>query len=360
MGNPLDMLPFYDSKDTGYEITPKSATARDTSIQSHHPHYYRKYLYSAILEATARQQKSLRDLPVELITKIFEMSVMSSRSTGLALALAAPWISNMIFLARLAHVSLRTKKQISSFHSLVCASGRAGGAVRTLWISDSVEWPAETLIPDILRACQNLRALGCRLDPLQRLCDSQELFPTRLLSVQITLTEFMGVSWHSPVSKWTHLIQTTHGTVFLHNITHLRLVHHHYLFEETFPAEHFPRLTHLAMGSEKRWSRSPAEYTAHIRSFAHSLERVWKATPLQLAVLVFRPFARHYSRPHPPHLWDARELVRVARECGSNILVYTVLQQTFRESYFWDECAADGVDIWSLARKQTALLSEAT
>ncbi|KAJ6459789.1 hypothetical protein C8R47DRAFT_130568 [Mycena vitilis] len=358
----LTMLPFCCSEDIPYGIIqspPLPGSARDLSILQSHPKLYYGYLYSEILEANARQEQSLRDLPVELIAEILTMVPLSSPRSGVALALASPWISDLTIATRLAHVSLRSYQAISSFYRLVCSSDRAAGAVRTLWIPDSID-PVldESGIPAILRACTNLRALACHMEPLEPLLNSGESFPLHLLSVQFTLTEFMGMPWNSPVSKWTRLLmRTPHGPGFLSHLTHLRLVHHHYQLE-TFPAQNFPRLTHIAIGSDRAWSRDPAEYSSHIRAFAQSLEHLWTATSLQLAVLVFRVYSRHAYRPQPPRIWQARDLVRAARDCGSNILVYCVKDTAFRESKFWDECVANGDDIWTLAQKQTSLLSK--
>jgi hypothetical protein len=59
-----------------------------------------------------------------------------------------------------------------------------------------------------------------------------------------TLTEFMGMPWHSPASKWTRILRTPYCAAFFNDLTHLRFVPHHYFFDKTFPAAH-----HLAMGS---------------------------------------------------------------------------------------------------------------
>ncbi|KAJ7667454.1 hypothetical protein DFH06DRAFT_218790 [Mycena polygramma] len=361
MDHPLAMLPFCFSEDIPYGMIPNPplpGSARDMSILQSHPKLYHGYLYSEILEANTRQEQSLRDLPVELIAEILAMVPSSSPRTGVALALASPWISDLTLATRLAHVSLRSYKAISSFQRLLCSSIRAAGAVRTLWIPDSIG-PVlnESGIPAILRACTNLRALACHMEPLEPLLLSRESFPLHLLSVQFTMTEFVGMPWNSPISKWTRMMRTPHGAGLLSNLTHLRLVHHHYQLE-TFPAQNFPRLTHIAIGSERDWSRNPAEYPSHIRAFAQSLEHLWTATSLQLAVLVFRVYSRHAYRPQPPRIWQARELVRAARDYGSNILVYCVPDTAFRESKFWDECVANGDDIWTLAQKQISLLSK--
>lgn len=225
------LINYEDSEDFGHERTPKfkstSVQLQDMSILQCHPSCYHKFLYAAIIEATERQEKSLRDLPVELIARILDFVAASSRSTGLALALVSPWLADVTLPARLAHVSLRTKKRIISFHRLLRSSSRAGGAVRTLWISD-VDSLLDNMVPAILRACPNLRALGCGLAPLEYLCRAQEPFPGWLLSVQLTLTEFMSPPWQNHVHKWTRLRRAPHGAVFLQNITHLRLTHHCY------------------------------------------------------------------------------------------------------------------------------------
>ncbi|KAJ7698574.1 hypothetical protein B0H17DRAFT_323677, partial [Mycena rosella] len=54
----------------------------------------------------------------------------------------------------------------------------------------------------------------------------------------------------------------------------------------------------------------------------------------------------------PPEMWQTRELVLAARACGPNILACRAPDRQFRESMFWDECVAEGDDIWSLAQKQ--------
>ncbi|KAJ7698570.1 hypothetical protein B0H17DRAFT_1177270 [Mycena rosella] len=360
MEHSLAMLPFFYSDDYGDDIITidhnpgghRVIRDSDMAMFHAHPRYYYRFLYSEILEATGRGERSLRDLPVEIIAEILSTVASSSRNTGLALAQASPWIANATHAARLAHVTLRTSRHVFSFHSLVCSSAGAASAVRTLWIGNSIGRTAEMMIPAILAVCPNIRALACHLAPLEILCRSKEPFPPWLLSVQLELTEFMGMPWQSPVSKWTRLARTTHGTAFLHNITHLRLPSHHYLFREFFPAQYLPHLTHLAMGSERCWSRSPEEYATYLRDFSRSLEHVWIVTSLQLAVLVFRAYSRHSYHPWPPEMWQTRELVLAARACGPNILAYRAPDRHFRESMFWDECVAEGDDIWSLAQKQ--------
>ncbi|KAJ7644630.1 hypothetical protein FB45DRAFT_898349 [Roridomyces roridus] len=325
------------------------------------PIYYSSFLYDEILEANSQQEFSLKDLPVELVARILELSI--SR----ALALTSAWIAELVFPIRLAHVLLRTRKQVRSFHALVCSSDRAAGAVKTLWVCDCVWTPGEpaslpTLIADVLRACSHLDSLGCALAPLQRLCTSDEPFPSHLLSVHVTLTEQMSlrtppgpVGW---ISKWDRLQQTMHGAGFLGTITHLYLSGHHYQFGDTFPAEYLPHLTHLAVGSERDWSRQPWMYSTYIRDFARAVDsRVRRACgSFQAAVLVFRPPDRWYY--DAPLQWEPRELVRAARNCGPDgILVYCIAGgRKFRQSRFWDEAAADGEDIWSLARGQMAFL----
>ncbi|KAJ7484346.1 hypothetical protein FB451DRAFT_1363884 [Mycena latifolia] len=165
------------------------------SIFQAHPPYYRHFLYSAIVEATARDETSLRDLPAELIIKILAMAVLSSRTTGLALALTSPWIPDATLPARLAHVSLHTSRHVRSFHGLVCSSPRAAGAVRTLWIGSSIGWEGDLLIPAFLTACTDIQALVCRLGPLENLCTSKEPLPPWLLSVRLTLPEFFPRVW---------------------------------------------------------------------------------------------------------------------------------------------------------------------
>ncbi|KAJ7484373.1 hypothetical protein FB451DRAFT_82776 [Mycena latifolia] len=321
-----------------------------------HPQYYRHFLYSAIVEASARDEPSLRDLPAELITRILAMAALSCRTTGLALALTSPWTAHATLPARVAHVSLRTHRHFLSFHSLVCSSTRAAAAVRTLWIGDSIGWEGDLAISAILAACSHIQALTCNLAPLEILCRSEERFPPWLLSAQITLTEFMGMPWQSPVTKWTRLARSAHGTTFLHNLTHLRLTCHHYLFDESFPMQHLPHLTHLAISSERTWSRNPTEYATYLSAFTHYLQRLWTSTSLQLAVLVFRAPSRSIYH-QKISVWDPCELGRAVKECGSNILTYCPPQYHFRESKFWAECVVNGEDIWSLALKQKSLFS---
>ncbi|KAJ7698562.1 hypothetical protein B0H17DRAFT_1050073 [Mycena rosella] len=215
------------------------------------------------------------------------------------------------------------------------------------------------MILAILAACQNLRALACHLAPLEILRGSTEPFPPWLLSLHLELTEYMGITWHDTPTKWTRLELSTHGTAFLHNITRLRLPCH-IPFDESFPAQHLPRLTHLAMGSATQWSRSPVEYATYLRDFARFLEPVWALTSLQLAVLVFRPRSRWSFHPPPSEAWQTRELVQAARKCGPSIFACCLSDRRFRESMFWDKCVTEGEDIWTLAQKQASLFDSVT
>lgn len=342
----------------------------DVSKFHGHPTYYSHFLYRAVIDANRRQVPSLKDLPVELVTRILEFAAASpgGASTGVALARTSSWIAGLTLPVRLAHVLLRTRKQVVSFHALVSSSDRAAGAVKTLWICDCVENPGvdaplRTLLPGILRMCTNIRALGCALPPLERLCTSRKPFPAHLLSIDLTLTETMSLRQPpmGSLSKWARLEQRTQGALFLRAITHLWLSAHHYKLADSFPAEHFPHLTHLAIGSKWDWSRQPSNYPAYVREFARSVDSVRKAgaTSLQMAVLVFRPPSRHYYGS--PLGWESRALVQSARDCGSDgILVYCARgSKKFRQSRFWNKCAAAGEDIWSLALEQmTELMSE--
>ncbi|KAJ7644498.1 hypothetical protein FB45DRAFT_898076 [Roridomyces roridus] len=78
----------------------------------------------------------------------------------------------------------------------------------------------------------------------------------------------------------------------------------------------------------------------------------------QMAVLVFRPPAPGYY--NAPFEWELRDLVRAARACGSDAIFVCCIAggRKFRQSRFWNKCAVDGEDVWSLARKQMAFLSE--
>ncbi|KAJ7484348.1 hypothetical protein FB451DRAFT_1392907 [Mycena latifolia] len=348
-----------DSDDYGY-ISPQLANSisqpgapRYMSIYQAHPPYYRHFLYSAIVDATARDETSLRDLPAELIIKILAMAALSSRTTGLALALTSPWIADVTLPARLAHVSLHTSRHVRSFHGLVCSSPRAAGAVRTLWIGSSIGREEDLLIPAFLTACTDIQALVCRLGPLENLCRSKEPLPPWLLSVQLTLPEFFPRVW--PGSRTKLLNRLAGTTALLHNLTHLYLPSYQDLSPKSFPAQHLPRLAHLAMGSHQFWPRSPAEYASYFRYFAASLKHVRSLTSLQQAVLVFRPTSRgRYPRSE---VWQTRELVEAAREYDSSILACCLPHHQFRASKFWAECVADGEDVWSLAQKQASLFS---
>jgi hypothetical protein len=324
------------------------------------PHYYHNHLYSQVLAANARGEEPLRHLPSELLIPILGMAATGSCTTGVALALASPWIADVTLPARLAHVTLRTEKQVLSFKTLVYSSDRAADAVRTLWLAHGIGRTAESVMASILTACSHIRALACPLAPLEALCTSEQPFPPWFLSVHLNLLR------HSDERTWMHLANTLNGSTFLHHLTHLRISCPVSQLRESFPAQDFPRLTHLAVGSESYWSRSPDEYASYIQHFAHALGRVWESTSLQLAVLVFRAYSHHpYQGVYSRHLrpgWQARELVRTAREiCGSIILAYCAPlrpDNSFHESDFWAECAANGEDIWTLAQKQAALFAD--
>jgi hypothetical protein len=315
------------------------------------PHYYHNYLYSQVLAANARGEESLRDLPAEIITLILGMAATGSCTTGVALALASPWISDVTLPARLAHVTLRTEKQVLSFQTLVCSSDRAANAVRTLWLANGIGEAADRMMASILAACSHIRALACHLAPLEALCTAEQPFPSWLLSVQ-----HFNLPWQSLM---TCLVRTPSGSAFLHHLTHLRISCYHYHLREYFPAQHLPHLTHLAVGSMSQWSRSPDQYATYIQGFAHALEPVWNSTSLQLAVLVFRAYSHHASHGWPIPEWQTRELVLTMREvCGSKgILAYRAPDKPFRESDFWAQCVANGEDIWTLAQKQAALFA---
>ncbi|KAJ7121049.1 hypothetical protein C8R44DRAFT_787274, partial [Mycena epipterygia] len=305
----LVMLPFYDSDDFGYElITTKTKTNLKPSDA------YADFcglLYGQILEAQAQHRKSLVDLPVDLIISILVLSAASCRSTAKALALTSPWISDVSLPGRLAHVSIRTIRELSAFNELVCSSPHAAGAVRTLWIATNSPLAAEqALIPDVLRACVNLGALACKVGALEALCAVPFVWPSAR-PLQLTLLESMHTVWNGARgSHWPRILDAHHGIAFLNNLTHLHLP----LYQQEFVV--LPHLTHLALGY---WPHSgSAGYTGQIRDFARALDKL--SLRLVAAVLVlWRYYWPRINKGQFPRIpWHTREMVQTARECSTN------------------------------------------
>ncbi|KAJ7719629.1 hypothetical protein DFH07DRAFT_972848 [Mycena maculata] len=339
------ILPFHHSDDFGYEI-PIKTRSRTTS----YAHFCQITLYNQVLAAQARHDKSLIDLPTELLIHILVISAFS-RETAWTLAYASSWISDVTLAVRMEHVSIRTMRQLRSFNKLVYSSSRAAIAVRKLWIATNAGGPAEQIfIPDIVRACINLRALACQVGPLLALCSAGDPFlPSR---VQLTVMDNMhaerGVNL---VSQWSRIILSIHGIPFLQNITHLHLPCYHYAFTESFPAAHLPRLTHLAMIS-RRWH--PPEF---ILDFGRALDRL--SLRLTMVVLVLWEGRGRRNGPQflPP--WYTREMVQAARDCSenSNVVMYCP-SESHQQLKFWNATLDGGEDIWSLARRQMAMFSD--
>jgi hypothetical protein len=327
--------------------------------------FHRILLSRQIFEAQARGEPSLIDLSAELLIAILVLSASSSRGTARALAIASPWTSEVTRMARLTHVSIRTHQGLLSFKALVCSSPSAAETVQTLWISTNAGiYPERAIIPHILRACHNLTALACQIGAL----DSESWYESwpAARPPRLTLLDPMRLQRVFPGSGslWSRLQDTS--SALLRNLTHLHLARYHRQLEEYFPVAHLPNLTHLAMGSDPSWSASysPAEYCEKIRSFARALEQLRLHLSLAEAVLVLWAF-RAARKAFVPILtqWDARELIQAARECSgpghgrARITIYCA-SASHRELKFWEESAAAGEDIWSLARKQMGSFSE--
>ncbi|KAJ7130766.1 hypothetical protein C8R43DRAFT_1133851 [Mycena crocata] len=342
-----EILPFHDANDVEYVSgkTPKPVHSTPRFL-----YFCRFTLYQQILEAQARQEKSLADLPTELLISILSISAASSRKASRTLALTSPWISDITLPIRLEHISIRTVRQLTSFNDLVCTSPRAADAVRTLWLGFS--HAERTFIPDTLRACRNLRAFSCQLVALESLCAAMWPQAPRTL----TLLDAMQERWPEPDNPmWVRILHSPHGPPLLHTLTHLHLVEFHPALDEFFPAAHLPCLTHFAMGSEKNvpWAHVGPGYDSFISSFARDIRPL--SLRLEAAVLVLWPFARHWElRKGPLEPWHTPELVRLARE--ADIMIYCVANGAHEElkyhQTFWEEAVNGGDDIWSLARKQ--------
>ncbi|KAJ7619047.1 hypothetical protein B0H17DRAFT_1219769 [Mycena rosella] len=341
----LEIFPFHHSDDFGYEIVERRASPRA-----------RCSLYEQVLEAQARQERSFLDLPVDLIISI--LAIAASRSTGITLALTSSWIADVTLTARLAHISIRTVRALESFHHHVCSSLRAAGAVQTLWILTNAGSHRErTLIPDVLRACVNLRAVACQVSALEDLSSAEDPFPQSLGPFRLTLMENMRHPYAgSPGSNWGRILSDHHGTSVLHNLTHLHLAQYHEL-DTHFPAAHLPRLTHLAMGKFQTWIGGPyfPALVRRVSDFAEELDQL--SLQLAMAVLVFWPHKnvtrKSTQRGQSPQPWPVHELAQAARDCGSgsNIMVYCA-SYADKESEFWEQSVGAGEDIWTLAQKQ--------
>ncbi|KAF8173764.1 hypothetical protein K438DRAFT_1771937 [Mycena galopus ATCC 62051] len=316
------ILPFHDSDDLGYAmVARKSETVSATPDRS---------LYQQIIDAQSRGEPSLVSLPVELLIDILVEIAFSSPCDARALALTSSWTSEVTQAARLRNVSIRSYRDLRSFHTLVHSSPHAAGRVRTLWISTNAGSDMqESTIPRIVEACYNLDALACEFTPLL----NTDLHPLRLARpFHFTLTNNVGL----------------------------------YNFATHFPAMHLPNLTHLAMGSPLSQANPyspPCEHRDEIRRFADMLDH--HSLQLAMAVLVLwpwplrRPTMRRNGPQFSPIPQHTRELVQTARDCSarSNITVYCA-SHAHRELRFWDACARAGEDIWSLAEKQMALFPD--
>ncbi|KAJ7132330.1 hypothetical protein C8R44DRAFT_977960 [Mycena epipterygia] len=307
----LEMLPFYDCDDFGYEmLTTKAKRPIFRTADASYKHFCHCVLYDQVLEAYERHERSLADLPADLVISILEVAASSSLRTSRALALASSWISDA--------------------HSPgACLDTHNKGVWNHLEIS-SVPPPAWEA-----RACPNLGALACQVAALGVFCDdADESFICRGVAVDV----------HSDCPSF-HPISAEHHT--------LTFLLHKHRFDKVFPAAHLPCLTHFAMGFHTlpNWSLQHTQYSEQIRSFARSLDQ--HSLRLTMAVLVLRP---SYFRPSPLSM---RALAQAARDCNSrsNIMIYC-LSDLHQELKFWDKCAGTGEDFWSLAQKQLALFSD--
>ncbi|KAJ7174349.1 hypothetical protein C8R46DRAFT_1080632 [Mycena filopes] len=285
------------------------------------------------------------------------------------LARTSRLISDVTLAARLTHVStLGRSFHLSSLHDLLTSSEKAAKTVQSLCIQDGGELPpspyhggwgthdrigAWTYLPDIIRACPNLRMLACPLAYLEWLGCVNEGFhwpaPPHIQLVLIGNTK-SNDSW---AQYWRRICKTPHGPENLRNITHLHFTHHCNDLERTFPAAHLPNLTHFAMLSHRTSKRnthsalSTEYYSAHIRDFATQLKHLRVALRLT-AVAVLWPAKADWPRL-PASPWPPLELVQTARE--AHVLVYCV-PRARGELEFWGDFLRKEEDIWVMARRQ--------
>ncbi|KAJ7712035.1 hypothetical protein B0H16DRAFT_1900280 [Mycena metata] len=124
-------------------------------------------------------EKSLGDLPAELLIEILVIVASSFPAMSPALARTCRWVSDVTLPARMRHISVRGDHwAMVSLHTLLCSSQRAADSVRTLcamtWEvsvhSGYSFYPDEKLLlPGIFRACTNLHLLACPLRTLENL-----------------------------------------------------------------------------------------------------------------------------------------------------------------------------------------------
>ncbi|KAJ7717672.1 hypothetical protein B0H16DRAFT_1475992 [Mycena metata] len=289
---------------------------------------------------------SLSDLPAELLIIILNLATSSSRNTAISLALTSSWISNVTLETRWKHISicLRKHSQLESLRDIVCAlaprAARISSAVRTLWLTPEAYYYEYQCVSDILSRLTKLEALACEAPLLDKLFRHAQNTPLPQAGLRITLLNHMDLQW-SPMGS------STRGLAFMHSLTHLHLSQYPGSFN-TFPAEHLPNLTHLAV-------RGPStirggSYTLQIREFGLALYA--RSVHPMAAVLILSPTFEHKRRlfrcTSTPH-----ELVRTARQCSVKSRIMFYYAHWWRgESKFWDELMRNGDDIWTAAEKQ--------
>ncbi|KAJ7047943.1 hypothetical protein C8F04DRAFT_1387086 [Mycena alexandri] len=293
------------------------------------------FLYDQFLTARERgKETSLSDFPADILIDILNLAASSSRSTVASLALTSTWVSDVTLEGRWKHTSVYWHLDTESLREMakVCSDTRISHAVRTLWFDPGAYyyWKC-SCICDILERFPNLEALACEGVMLEALCCATKIPPKA--SVRLTLIDQMD-------SRWDGIVQnpSAHGKTFLRTITHLHLTQKPESLD-TFPVEHLPNLTHLAMGFSQGGYYPPAE----IGNFALCLDR---SLCLKAAVLVLPSLSKCMS-------CTPQEAVEMVRKYSTNSkIMFYCADPRCRESQFWDKLARDGDDIWSVAERQ--------
>ncbi|KAJ7712045.1 hypothetical protein B0H16DRAFT_1744554 [Mycena metata] len=341
------MLPLYD--DSLAAPWPKTAPRGLTYI-----YFCRHILYEDIVAATARDEKSLRDLPVELLIEILVLTASSFPAMSPTLSRTSHWVSDVTLAARMTHTLIPRGHywRLSSLYQLLSSSRTAANAVRTVCAMGCMSWhsgsgKSEALLPRIIRECPNVRLIACQVSTFENLGSAAE--PFRWAPVpRLRLMLFDGVRAEDSWSHyWLRILKTPHGGEILRHITHLHLTHHCRDFERSSPAAHLPNLTHLAMlaAEHSPYEYSLPRYALLIRDFGASLERL----ALQLtAVLVLWTAQKDCTRL-PVTLRPPPDLIKTARE--SSIMICCV-PRARRQLQFRDKFVVIGEDVWSMAQRQ--------
>lgn len=140
---------------------------------------------------------SLRDLPVELLLRIFEISATSSQSSYRSLVLTSRAIRELVRLESLPFLPIFLSKEahFDSFLQFLESDSKVGPSIRYLWMIH-LDYHCVNLPEQILTFCPNIVALACQ--PQSLLCFLSASTDAELPHCkELTLHDRVISSWES-------------------------------------------------------------------------------------------------------------------------------------------------------------------